>query len=761
MADLSQVQTRITRQGIPTRNRDSIIEPRRNTEAPQRRIFSDVRNAARGDNGAGQLMEALGLVQKAAGDLQGASQAKYDKREEELGSQGLFDEAAGHSDPELLRKSKAYRGSVMTQRAQTAFYQNAESLDDEVKQIINSDDPKLLDPAVRAQAIEQAINANFSNFLKDPETNKLRDWGSPQAAKWLGQQLGAARAEVRAKALQQVEERSNEVSIEQAGAAFGASIDAGKPLSFEDAMSTLLPTADKRKAKAQLILVAKDKAATLAEKAAELDETDPAEANRLRVQSLNLIDGIRGSKRTEQKPYYEGGPQKVGETPAGEPIVTAQAPAGALLDKHYAALEYIESRGNQAAVSPKGAVGVMQVMPGTGPEAAKLAGLPWDAKRFKNDADYNRKLGQAYYRKQLSEFGDPLKAAAAYNAGPGRVRGLISKYGDNWQAHLPAETKKYVKDFSEKLGSEATKAYPTGPAVDGNILNPASPADIAAADPVGASNPLYSLNPEERADLGAFRRQLKADIERADDAATTKRQSTQAMDYMARLHGMGAYPTAREIQSATRKGDISVAHAVQLLGVIEQDQNKVESEAREVRAETRADRAEQRENRVQIVDGHVNAILGNLLSGKYRRGADDAEAALRTLLPTIADSDVRQAVFSGVMQGVKAHTDLRNATPEYRKGMGQFDEWEAVYLQQLKGRNIAKGDRGRAEVLVKQWVNEYRVRLGEYAALPPDKVQAFMERAEKNLDWEIDKRFPPRGASARPNSSTAQRTVGK
>src|ERR1700683_4528312 len=35
--------------------------------------------------------------------------------------------------------------------------------------------------------------------------------------------------------------------------------------------------------------------------------------------------------------------------------------------------------------SPAGAIGYSQVMPGTGPEAAKLAGLPWDEERLKTD----------------------------------------------------------------------------------------------------------------------------------------------------------------------------------------------------------------------------------------------------------------------------------------------------------------------------------------------------------------------------------------
>lgn len=72
--------------------------------------------------------------------------------------------------------------------------------------------------------------------------------------------------------------------------------------------------------------------------------------------------------------------------------------------------------------SPAGAVGAAQVMPGTGPEAARLAGLPWDETRYRTDPDYNRALGKAYFGQQVKTFGGDLgKAFAAYNAGPGWV----------------------------------------------------------------------------------------------------------------------------------------------------------------------------------------------------------------------------------------------------------------------------------------------------------------------------------------------------
>lgn len=124
--------------------------------------------------------------------------------------------------------------------------------------------------------------------------------------------------------------------------------------------------------------------------------------------------------------------------------------------------------------SPKGAVGPGQIMPGTGPEAARLAGLPWDTKRFRSDTQYNDALGAAYYQKQLQDFGDPVVAAAAYNAGPGRVRRALrqaqSKGGD-WAAYVPDETKQYVKNFAAKIG-DVNVANPTNAVASGPVPGP-------------------------------------------------------------------------------------------------------------------------------------------------------------------------------------------------------------------------------------------------------------------------------------------------
>jgi len=136
----------------------------------------------------------------------------------------------------------------------------------------------------------------------------------------------------------------------------------------------------------------------------------------------------------------------------------------------WGALKGRESNGKQfdksgkPLTSPKGATGIAQVMPTTGPEAAKLAGLEWDENKYKNDATYNEAIGKAYFDKQLKDSnGDVAQALARYNAGPGVVSDFLN--GTNKSGKNPnkvttpngippyPETQKYIANIEGRINT--------------------------------------------------------------------------------------------------------------------------------------------------------------------------------------------------------------------------------------------------------------------------------------------------------------------
>jgi soluble lytic murein transglycosylase-like protein len=86
------------------------------------------------------------------------------------------------------------------------------------------------------------------------------------------------------------------------------------------------------------------------------------------------------------------------------------------------AVMHVESRFYNFALSPKGAVGLMQILPSTGEELARRAGIPWQGPQTLLDPSTNVRLGITYLRWLCDRYrGDVGAALAAYNWGPGVV----------------------------------------------------------------------------------------------------------------------------------------------------------------------------------------------------------------------------------------------------------------------------------------------------------------------------------------------------
>lgn len=122
-----------------------------------------------------------------------------------------------------------------------------------------------------------------------------------------------------------------------------------------------------------------------------------------------------------------------------EPIARA-AGRFAIPDTLIRAVIAVESGGAVFAVSPKGAMGLMQLMPGTWGELRLRYALGTDP----FDPCDNIFAGTAYLRELLDRYGDP-GFLAAYNAGPGRYEAYLRG------RPLPSETIAYVARLSGRM----------------------------------------------------------------------------------------------------------------------------------------------------------------------------------------------------------------------------------------------------------------------------------------------------------------------
>ena len=120
-----------------------------------------------------------------------------------------------------------------------------------------------------------------------------------------------------------------------------------------------------------------------------------------------------------------------------------------------------ESGFNPRAISSAKAQGLMQVMPATAKLVAKKNGVAFDAKRLLEPV-YNVQIGSAELGDVLDAYrGSYILAFVAYNAGRGRVREWIERFGDprdpkvdpvDWVERIPfSETRNYVQRVMENM----------------------------------------------------------------------------------------------------------------------------------------------------------------------------------------------------------------------------------------------------------------------------------------------------------------------
>lgn len=112
-----------------------------------------------------------------------------------------------------------------------------------------------------------------------------------------------------------------------------------------------------------------------------------------------------------------------------------------------AAVAREESHFNPEAVSPVGALGLMQIMPSTAKGIARALGMDFESASLL-EADTSLKFGSWYLGQLLERFnGDLALAVAGYNAGPNAAA--------RWSKTLPFE----LDEFVESIPYDETRAY--------------------------------------------------------------------------------------------------------------------------------------------------------------------------------------------------------------------------------------------------------------------------------------------------------------
>ena len=121
-----------------------------------------------------------------------------------------------------------------------------------------------------------------------------------------------------------------------------------------------------------------------------------------------------------------------------------------------------ESAFNPRDVSSANALGLMQVTPEAGRYVAKKFNVTFDQKRLLHDNVYNMQIGAAELGDDIAAYnGSYIMAFAGYNAGRGRVREWVERYGDprdpkvdpvDWVERIPfSETRNYVQRIIENV----------------------------------------------------------------------------------------------------------------------------------------------------------------------------------------------------------------------------------------------------------------------------------------------------------------------
>lgn len=612
--DLAALQPRITRQDRLGEHRSGIVPERRDTRAPELRPSGDMRSAARGDGGAQELMRTLGLVQRGVDSLSGYAEKRHDKKVDDDTAKGAIDQASGNVDPDLEKRSVAYRNSVAIGRTMTGYQSGLHDLDERVRTVIeNQDDPDL---NVRQDEVRAIIDKHFTEFAIDPETGKLRPFlASPASQRWLAGAIREGRAKAEAGSLSRIEERFNSEALTHFGTLFDAQLEAGE-VDIPALREILPPTLSEDSIRGVIISTVMARVQSL--RSAGRRE----ESSRLLNSVLDAPQGLaldRDDPAATAEPAVDGG-DAPSATPsnlrANTAAPTARRSTGKPISKNATVsfvINVLEGGGQTVNNQDGGGTTRYGITQRHNPDV-NVANL--------TEAQAHKIAVERYWQPAYDKA-DPAVAAIAFDAGfihsKSFARELATKYANDPAGALAAyrarlmsiadkpDKSRFRRGWSnrlDRLGAHLGVTEGEGGAPAERYTDPDFQADPEPLDPIelakrtpraslmGQLTGGLALRPEERRKLLDYREQTNTEMRGEWRRERREKQDETHGVFMERLSGLGPPLTATEIAEARKRRDITPEAAVQLLNTIRADGDRARHEADREEAEEDRDRDE-------------------------------------------------------------------------------------------------------------------------------------------------------------------------
>jgi len=661
-------------------------------------------SASRGDGGAEELRRVLGMAQKTAGDFQGYAENSFKKEETANAAQGSIDNATGHVDAELERKSYSYRNSVALGRTMTSFQSGLQDLDKSLRGTIESqDDPDL---ATRQTQVKGQIDQYFRDFAMDPETGELKSFlATPEAKRWLAGSMADTRSKLEGNALSRIEERFKGEALTHASTILGSQIDAGN-IDVAGLRKLVPETVTDDELRGTLITTFQGKAEQL--------KADGKFEDAIRTVNQLLGDGASPTGPTGILPVDPDA--AIGLTVPGAPAPVGRTTGPLTVTKRRTQSQVIGFVLNDL----EGGAQVVNNRDGGGTTKFGIT------KRNNPDVDVaNLTLAQASsiakdrYWQPAYDDAHPAVAAIAFDAGfinsKSFAREIATKYRNDpvgalnaYRGRLQAIAQKpdkarFLRPWMNRVDhlGKYLGVGPGGQGSDNVIDDPSFALDPEPLDPVEAArqNPGVSLapqmtgglalRPEERTKLLEYRDQLGREVKQEWTRKTNEQQDEAANSYLLRMSGLGAPVTPSEIAEASRRREIDPRQTRQLLDVIRQDADR--DEARAERASNEADRDRDKADEEQA-QGIVASIMGPVYSGTRSPGE-----ALRQFGSQAASLDpkVRRAVMGAMTAEANGIEEVRKNNPALRAATDSLDDAEQEALRRVS-RNYRDPRTGRA-----------------------------------------------------------------